>query len=831
MTQPRHDLLGEIFLAASELAGGERQAYLESACADDSDLRASVDRMLATLDDAPSGLSRAATNINLEAFGGANADPETIGPYRIVRRLDAGGMGIVYEARQDQPERSIALKVLRWVDDSSQIARFELEAEVLAWLRHPAIAHVYGAGQSATPTGVRPWIAMEFVDGETIDRFVRRAQPSLEDVLRLVAQILDGVSHAHSKGVVHRDLKPANIIVDRGGLPKIIDFGVAQTSRDADVTAHTRDGDMVGTLAYMSPEQVRSDRAQIGTRSDIYAVGALAYELIAGERAIVPKGADAGAAMRYVLEVEPKPLETQASVPADVATIVHTALDKDPARRYATAETFADDIRRFLSHEPIAARPPSALYQLRKLGRRHLGATVGLALALAALVVGAVTSTSLYLQQRKIARERNDALVAAEESGKESARQLELSKRAVTYYGWLIGRGGEEEEGREAKLTDLLDHATLEVPEDFADAPELQARILLSFAVARYNGQRYDKALQIVEQVNALAEDGTRVSKDVRTASLMLQASIATASQRPSESERAATAAIELLRPPGVYWESERLAVALTRRATARRDRHDFQRARDDMEEALATIEGLKRKRGSLGDILESFARLELAEGRSGEAIRRSEESIRSLEADGLSASADAHLARANLGLALVLDGQAVLGRETLLGEVEFEIAHNGPGVELSEMLRGIAQSYTDEGNYAQAETYLRRAEVALGDSARPPSVERAMVWRKMGELKENQGELEAAKALFHRVPGALDGCSSFKCSLLHANSLDALARICAAEGDWRTSREHSLRALAVLGELEEQARVSEDRARFEARMRATQRQLAKLRD
>ncbi len=831
MTDSDHAQLSETFLAASDLTGQEREAFLAEACAGDDSMRESIDRMLATLDDAPSGLSRAATDIDLEAFDSLGADPETIGPYRIVRRLDAGGMGIVYEAQQDQPERSIALKVLRWVDDASQIARFELEAEVLAWLQHPAIAHVYGAGRSATPTGVRPWIAMELVQGETVDRYVRRARPSLGNVLRLVARILDGVAHAHSKGVVHRDLKPGNVIVDHDGQPKIIDFGVAQTTRDEDATAHTRAGDIVGTLAYMSPEQVRSDQAQIGTRSDIYAIGALAYELVAGERAVVPRGVEAAEAMRRVLEVDPKPLDARTGVPADVATIIHTALAKDPERRYATAETFAEDIRRFLSHEPIAARPPSALYQLRKLGRRHLGATIGLALAVTALVAGAATSTWLYVQQRRIAQERNDALLAAEESAKESARQLELSKRAVTYYGIVIGRGGEEEEGREVKLTDILDHAELEVPEDFSDAPELQARILLSFAIARYNGKQFGKALGVVEQINRLMEEFEEVSKEVRGSVFMLHASIMTAEQRPAEAERIATKAIALHQPAVTDRDVEHLSLAFTRRATARRDQNHFDGAREDVLAAMEAMEGRTLKPGLRGEILESRARLELVQGRMDEAIRWSTEALYSLEADGLGDTADACLARMNLGLALIRNRQTRLGRETLLKAATYEEAHNGPGVELSVIFRGIAQSLSMEGDNAGSRDFLQKALEGLGDAANPPSVELAMVLLSQGRLQRVQGDYETAKASFRRVPPALEGCSSFVCGLRAAQSVDLLARVCADQGNWEASREHSLKALELLEELGNAGQIEMVREHFLSRLKATDEQLASLRD
>ena len=342
--------------------------------------------------------------------------PERIGPYRIVRELGRGGMGVVYLAERDRPSRRVALKVIRPdITSRHTLRRFEQEANALAQLQHPGIAQVYDAGAAGVRTlgGAQieqPYLAMQLVDGVRLDDYVAARAPEPAARLELLAQIADAVHHAHLKGVIHRDLKPANILV-QGDAPVILDFGVARiVTPDRSVERaswHTNAGKLLGTIPYMSPEQIDGDPARVDARSDVYALGVIAFEALAGELPHVLESPALLEAARIIREEPPRRLGAiDARYRGDVETIVATALEKAPERRYASAAELAADLRRVVRHEPITARPATALYQLAKFARRNRAIVTGSIIAVAALVVGLV----LALGQAGIAnRARDDA--------------------------------------------------------------------------------------------------------------------------------------------------------------------------------------------------------------------------------------------------------------------------------------------------------------------------------------------------------------------------------------------------------------------------------------
>ncbi len=334
--------------------------------------------------------------------------PEAIGPYRVLRRLGAGGMGIVYLAEQNQPRRQIAVKVLRPGVLSREMARrFEFEAQVLGRLRHAGIAHIYEAGTTGTGDDKLSFFAMEYVDGMLLNRFVEQEQLDIRAVLGLVARVCDAVQHAHQQGVIHRDLKPGNILVDTAGNPKILDFGVARAT-DGDVqmaTLQTDVGHVVGTIPYMSPEQVSGMSSDIDTRSDVYALGVVLYELL-GKR--LPHDLSRrliAEAARIIQEDDPASLgQLHSTLRGDIETIVAKAMAKDKSRRYQSAKELADDLRRYLEYEPIVARKASSVYQLRKFARRHRGIVVGLGVAVLALITGSTVALWQAIEARSAQR-------------------------------------------------------------------------------------------------------------------------------------------------------------------------------------------------------------------------------------------------------------------------------------------------------------------------------------------------------------------------------------------------------------------------------------------
>src|SRR5580700_9041294 len=342
--------------------------------------------------------------------------PSIIGRYRILRLLGEGGMGAVYEAEQESPQRTVALKVIRaGYAGNEMLRRFENETQALGRLQHPGIAQIYDAGTAETPFGKQPYIAMELVRGQNLLAYCNEHQLNVPQRLELMARICDAVQHAHQRGLIHRDLKPANILVGEDGQPKILDFGVARlTDSDAQATRQTNMGDIIGTLAYMSPEQVSGDPDEIDTRSDVYALGIILYELLAGKGPYAI-GRQIHEAARAIREDEPTMLSVvNRSFRGDIETIVGKALEKDKMRRYGSAAELAADVRRHLHDEPIVARPPSTIYQIEKFARRNKMLVTGVAAVFVVLALGVVASTWEAVQARRAQRKAQQETAIAQ---------------------------------------------------------------------------------------------------------------------------------------------------------------------------------------------------------------------------------------------------------------------------------------------------------------------------------------------------------------------------------------------------------------------------------
>jgi WD40 repeat protein/predicted Ser/Thr protein kinase len=423
MAEGRIERIEALFSQLVDLPPAEQRSLLDAACSDDPDLRAAVEKLLA--DDArlrtdesaasflKSPLVRSPQQPPYDATQSAAAErpplPSRIGRYRILRLLGEGGMGTVYEAEQDNLRRRVALKVIRaGMISPAMLKRFSHEAQILGRLHHPGIAQIYEAGLAEDG---RPFFALEYISGLPLSEYARRHQLNPAARLDLVARVCDAVQHAHDLGVIHRDLKPGNILVDETGQPKIIDFGVARAT-DADVrttTGHTEAGQLLGTLNYMSPEQVSGDPALIDCRSDVYALGVILFELLADRLPYNLENLPLLEVARVIRESEPSRLGSiHSGFRGDVETIVGKALEKDRTRRYSSAGELATDIRRHLNNEPILARPPSALYQLRKFARRHMALVSGTAGVFAALLAGTIVSILFALRAGQNAQLANE---------------------------------------------------------------------------------------------------------------------------------------------------------------------------------------------------------------------------------------------------------------------------------------------------------------------------------------------------------------------------------------------------------------------------------------
>jgi eukaryotic-like serine/threonine-protein kinase len=407
MTPERWRIIKEVGDLALEREPAQRAAFLAIACRDDELLCRDVESVIARAT-ASEGILDGPIweKLGIEPAAAGEVDrwiPASVGGFRLLRVIGEGGMGIVYEAEQDHPRRIVALKVIRPGFASPEfLRRFARESEVLARLQHPGIAQIYEAGAAETDFGSQPYFAMEFIHGMPLGEYAQSHHLDTRQRLELIAKVCDGVDHAHQRGVIHRDLKPGNIPVDETGQPKVLDFGVARvTEGDAPATEQTDLGQMIGTLAYMSPEQVAADPLKVDQRSDVYALGVILYELLAG-RLPYQLSLQLPEAVLTIQQEDPTPLRSiSRAYRGDVETIVAKALEKDKARRYESAAELAGDIRRYLEDEPISARPASLSYQVQKFTRRHKGLVAAAAVVFVVLAGGIVVSTREALKARQ----------------------------------------------------------------------------------------------------------------------------------------------------------------------------------------------------------------------------------------------------------------------------------------------------------------------------------------------------------------------------------------------------------------------------------------------
>ncbi len=453
------DRLKTIFHEALEIASPlERAAYLDRACASDATLRSQVDQLLASFDRASGSVHEAAPELEatVEMASQVTDRGTTIGPYKLLQQIGEGGMGVVHMAEQTEPvKRRVAVKIIKLgMDTQDVLARFEAERQALAMMDHPNIAKVLDAGTTATG---RPYFVMELVNGLPITDYCDEQHLTTAERLQLFTQVCYAVQHAHQKGIIHRDLKPSNILVaeyDHEAVPKVIDFGVAKATNQSltERTLFTQFGQIVGTMEYMSPEQAKRNQLDIDTRSDIYSLGVVLYELLTGE-APFDKARLRSAAMDELLKIireedPPRPStrlsksETLASVAAkrkveparltalvrgDLDWIVMKTLEKDRARRYQTATALAADIENFFADQPVLACPPSSAYRLRKFVRRNRVPMVTAGLVIASLCIGLATTTWQTIVARKAKALADSRSTKVDAALKQAVKQRQLA--------------------------------------------------------------------------------------------------------------------------------------------------------------------------------------------------------------------------------------------------------------------------------------------------------------------------------------------------------------------------------------------------------------------
>ncbi|MFN2371160.1 MAG: tetratricopeptide repeat protein, partial [Candidatus Krumholzibacteriia bacterium] len=692
----------------------------------------------------------------------------TIGPYRLVRMIGEGGMGQVYQAEQTVPiRRTVALKVVkRGMDTAEFVSRFESERQALAVMDHPCIAKVFDAG--ATPRG-RPYFVMEFVDGIPLTEYCDEHRLDLRRRLELFILVCEGVQHAHQKAIIHRDLKPGNVLItefDGNPVPKIIDFGVAK-AMDRDLTENTLRtgmGQVVGTPAYMSPEQADLDSSDVDTRTDVYALGVILYELLAGERPFAREQLEKAGfkeAMRIIREDDPprpsdryttlagrrdeiaharavEPTVLRRRLRGDLDWITMKALEKDRQRRYTTAYGLARDVKRYLKHEPVSAGPPTASYRVGKFVRRHRTGVAAGALVAVALVLGAVGTTVGMIRA-----------VKAEQVAQEEA----ATATRVTDFLVDLFEVSDPEHARGETITarEILDQGAGRIEAELSGQPHVRARLMTTIGKVYRNLGLYEAASPYLEEAVSLRRaegpspdlsvslaelaDLYRVLARYDEAAAMLQESLADLGGREAPDQL--TLAVSLNELAGVYRRQGRYDEALPL----------YERARDLRVAALGPDDPLV----AVSD--NSLAALAWNRGDYAEAEARF---LRALDVwERAYGDSHADVAKGLNNLALLYHQLRRYDEAERLYRRAVPIYEKVLGPEhprLGQALNNLALVCYDQGRYAEAETHYRRAlairEAALG----PDHPDVAQTLNNLGNLARQQARHAEADTLLQRA-------------------------------------------------------------------------------
>jgi eukaryotic-like serine/threonine-protein kinase len=689
---------------------------------------------------------------------------ETIGPYRLLERVGEGGMGEVWLAEQTRPvHRQVALKVIKaGMDTRHVIARFEAERQALALMDHPGIATVFDGG--ATPEG-RPYFAMEYVKGEPITIYCDRHRLNTRERLLLFVQVCDAAQHAHQKCGGHRDLKPSNVLIliqDDHPVPKIIDFGVAKAIAQplTERSLFTEVGALVGTPEYMSPEQAEMSGLDVDTRTDVYALGVILYELLTGtlpfDRQML-REAGLDEIRRTIREKDPPkpstritqlgPASTESaknrhSEPARLASqlrgdldwITMRALDKDRTRRYPTANALAADVRRHLNHEPVIAGPPSTLYRAQKFVRRH---RVGVAAAVALVIMLVAFAVTMAVQAQRIARERDRANRQAETARQVSSFLVglfEVSKPSEAVANSITAR-------------EILDTGAQRIQQDLKGQPEIQAALMSTMGEAYRSLGLYKNAELLHDQTLTLQRQTHGLQSSEAARSLVLLADALERQGKYQNAEQLSRQAIEFFRDRSGT-DDAALARALTGLAWALKGQGKTTEAEDAVREARALYGRVPNApntelylcSGALGSILLDRADWSGAERAFDEQLEYARRTHGPRHPQTIKAIGN--LAAVWIQQRNLVKAEAAYREIVTLEHQELGPEHAGLAVSLNNL--GAVLFF--ERKYAEAETFYREALAinrrALGE--RHPSV--PINLRNIGQVLSMQGKYQEAE-------------------------------------------------------------------------------------
>ena len=715
-----------LFHAALELGAEERAAMLNRECGDE-ELRREVISLLAQ------DTSRHGILERVSALATGLEMPDFIGCFKILEIIGEGGMGVVYRAQQDHPRRSVALKVIRpGLATGEVLRRFEQEADALGRLHHAGIAQIYEAGVSRG----QPYYAMELIDGLALIEYARVNQLSTLQKVEVAVKLCEAAHHAHQRGIVHRDLKPSNILVDETGQPKILDFGVALLGgAEGGMTQATSMGTLVGTLAYMSPEQVSADAGPVDARSDVYSLGLVIYELLSGRLPYVTGGAVPGA-MRVIQEQEPLGLgRVKREFRGDLETITAKALEKDRERRYESAEELAADLRRHLADQPILARPASALYQASKFAQRNKAIAFGLAAVFLVLAGGVVVSTWQAARARRA------------EQVSEAVRNF-LEKDVLAQAGPNAQAAPTGKADTQLTVRTALDRAAGKVDGKFNAQPEVEASIRNTIGNAYVDLGLYGQAQPMLERALALRERELGL-EHVETQATMQ--SLGILYRRSGKLASAEATILRLLEIRKRVKGSTNADTIATQSEVA-----SILTARGNHKMAAALLsEGLEGQRSLVGeehpDTLAMMNNLGTTYANLGQYFKAAAILGKAIEIKQRVFGQEHPTTLMSMnGLAMILRNQGKYAEAEALLSKALRIRRQTLGMEHPDTLaslNSLALLYFAQGRYAEAEPLLKQA-AETGQRLRPESADTLRMRSNLAELYWKLGKTEAEPIL-----------------------------------------------------------------------------------